>query len=147
MNHLHRRQFTSRRALLASIAGVALLPSFAQSSVARSTQPDYWPTTGWRSAEPQDYGVDPAALEAVADRAIGEVPAISALLAVRGGYLVFERYFGSYKAGTPINVRSVTKSVTGTLTGAARQRRLIDSLERTVGDLIPDRIPAGADPN
>jgi CubicO group peptidase (beta-lactamase class C family) len=41
----------------------------------------------------------------------------------------------------------VTKSVTGTLTGAARQRALIDSLDRTVGDLIPERIPAGADPN
>lgn len=147
MNRLRPRPSTSRRALLSGFAGAALLPLLGPSASAQVTPPDYWPTEGWKTADPVDQDVDPASLDAVADRATGEVPAISALLAVRHGYLVFERYFGSYEAGAPINVRSVTKSVTGTLTGAARRRGLIDSLEQTVGDLIPDRIPAAADPN
>ncbi len=147
MKPLPLKRASSRRALLSAVAGAALTPLVGRSARAQFSSPDYWPTDGWKTADPLDQGVDPSALDAVAVRATGEVPAISALLAVRHGYLVFERYFDSYEPGTPINVRSVTKSVTGTLTGAARRRGLIDSLERTVADLIPDRIPAGADPN
>ncbi len=147
MNQLLSAHLASRRAVLSGLGAAALLPLLRSAARAQASEPDYWPTEGWRSADPADHGVDPATLIDVTDRATGEVPAISALLAVRHGYLVFERYFGSYVPGTPINVRSVTKSVTGTLTGAARKRGLIDHLERTVGDLIPERIPTGADPN
>ena len=113
---------------------------------ARQATADYWPTTGWRAADPEEHGVDPFALDAVDMRAPDEVPALSALLAVRNGYLVFERYYGGQDPETPINVRSVTKSVTGTLAGAALRQGLLHGLEQTVGETIPERIPAGADP-
>lgn len=115
-----------------------------------AAQPDQgqesWPTDGWRTAPPADYGVDSAALSAVAARVPTETPDLSALLVVRHGALVFEQYFGGQEPDEPINVRSVTKSVTGTLIGIALAEGELQSLEQTVGELIPDRIPAGADP-
>ncbi len=113
---------------------------------ARQSDPGYWPTAGWSMAEPAEHGVDPFVLDDVDARATTEVPALSALLAVRHGYLVFERYYGGLDAETPINTRSVTKSVTSTLAGAARRQGLIVGIEARTGDLIPSRIPRGADP-
>lgn len=136
----------SRRTLLAGVSGAALACAGGRQVSAQPSTPDYWPTAGWRAAAPEEHGVDPAALGAVDDRAVGEVPALSALLAVRHGYLVFERSYGGYDPEQTINTRSVTKSVTATLTGAARRQGLLDGLERTAGELVPERVPRDADP-
>jgi CubicO group peptidase (beta-lactamase class C family) len=142
---LHRAQ-RSRRSLLAGISGAALTMVAGTGTSARQAAPDYWPTGGWRVAEPAAHAVDPNTLQAVDARARGEVPTLSALLAARNGYIVFERYYGGQDPEVPINVRSVTKSVTGTLAGVALRQGLLDGLEQTVGETIPDRIPDGADP-
>jgi CubicO group peptidase (beta-lactamase class C family) len=116
-------------------------------AAARQVAADYWPTRGWRVAGPEEQGVDSLALEAVHARVPDEVPALSALLAARHGYIVFERYYGGQDPERPINVRSVTKSVTGTLAGAALRTGLLRGLDETVGEAIPERIPEGANPS
>ena len=136
----------SRRSLLAGVSGVALASVMGSGTSARQVPLDYWPTEGWRSASPDELGVNQFALDAVDARVPDEVPALSALLAVRSGYIVFERYYGGQDPETPINVRSVTKSVTGTLAGAALRQGLLDGLDQTVGETIPERVPEGADP-
>jgi CubicO group peptidase (beta-lactamase class C family) len=45
-----------------------------------------------------------------------------------------------------VNVKSVSKTVVAALTGAAIDRGEIEGLEATLGDVIPDLIPASADP-
>lgn len=137
---------SSRRAILGGLAGMAVAGLTRQPVSAQQAAPDYWPTTGWRLASPEEHGVDPAGLAAVDARVPDEVPALSALLAVRHGYLVFERYYGGQEPEQPINTRSVTKSVTGTLVGVARRQGRFTKIEQTVGELIPERIPEGADP-
>src|SRR5215212_6727415 len=137
----------SRRSLLAGMSGAALALASGSSTAARQAVADYWPTQGWRVADPDEQGVDPFTLVAVDARVPDEVPALSALLAARHGYIVFERYYGGQDPERPINVRSVTKSVTGTLAGAALRTGLLRSLDETVGETIPERIPAGANPN
>jgi CubicO group peptidase (beta-lactamase class C family) len=136
----------SRRTVLAGTAATALTAALGTPPAAAQLAPNYWPTEGWKEADPAEHGVDPAALEAVAARAPEEVPAISALLAARHGYIVFERYYGGLQPNTPINVRSVTKSVTGTLAGVALRGRLLSGLDARTGDIIPERVPEGADP-
>jgi CubicO group peptidase (beta-lactamase class C family) len=136
----------SRRALLAGLSGLALGSVRPVRTPARQTAADSWPTEGWLTAGPAEHGVDPFALEAVDARVPDEVPAMSALLAIRHGYLVFERYYGGHDPDVPINTRSVTKSVTGTLVGAARRQGLFSGLGQSVGEIIPDRVPEGADP-
>jgi CubicO group peptidase (beta-lactamase class C family) len=137
----------TRRTVLGGLSGAALVLAGGTTTPARQAEPDYWPTAGWRTGAPADFGVDAFTLDDVDARAVGEVPAISALLAVRHGYLVFERYYGGHDPEVPINVRSVTKSVTGTLAGAALRQGLLTGLEQTVVEIIPERIPDGADPN
>jgi CubicO group peptidase (beta-lactamase class C family) len=135
----------SRRSLVAAMAATgvaAALPATGRAQVPAGP----WPTNGWSVADPMDHGVDAALLADVDARAVGEVPAISALLAVRHGYLVFEHYYNGLMAEDPINVRSVTKSVTSTLAGAALRTGLLSGPEARTGALIPERIPAEHDP-
>jgi CubicO group peptidase (beta-lactamase class C family) len=136
----------SRRALLAGASGAAIGMLAGSGAVAQQAAPSDWPTNQWSIDDAANHGVDPFGLEAVDARAVGEVPALSALLAARHGAIVFERYYGGQDAGTPINVRSVTKSVTSTLAGTARKQGLFTSIHATVGETIPERIPEGADP-
>src|SRR5918994_2902608 len=93
----------SRRSLLAGISGAALTMVTGSRTSARQVVPDYWPTDGWRVADPEEQGVDPFALDAVDARVPDEVPALSALLAARHGYIVFERYYGGQDTEIPIN--------------------------------------------
>lgn len=132
----------TRRTLLAA-ALVAPVVRGARRAPAAQTA---WPEDDWAVGRPADHGIDPPALDAVAARVPAETPDLSALLVVRDGVLVWERYFGGHEAATPINVRSVTKSVTGFLTGIAIGRGLIAGLDQTIGETIPGRIPSDADP-
>src|SRR6266536_4082718 len=70
---------------------------------------------GWRVAAPADEGVDPARLTTAVSRIQEEDGAVLALLVVRHGRLVLERYFHGYDRGYPFDVYSVTKSVTSAL--------------------------------
>ena len=115
------------------MSAAATLPEIGSAQV----QVGPWPTDGWTVADPAAHGVDPALLADVDARAVGEVPAISALLAVRHGYLVFERYYNGLMAEDPINVRSVTKSVTSTLAGVALRTGLLSGLDAARGQMPP----------
>lgn len=105
-----------------------------------------WPTAGWRTATPEEQGMDGDLLDEAGSRVPDELPDVSALLVARGGRLVFERYYGGVGPDDPIDVRSVTKSVTGTLVGIALAEGDLDGLDQPIGELIPERIPPGADP-
>ncbi len=146
MMHCTANHRVTRRTVLAGAAALAMPRIDTSAHVARQSSPAAWPTNGWREGDPAEHGVDPLTLDAVAARAPEEVPAISALLAVRHGVLIFERYFGGLEPNTPINVRSVTKSVTAALAGAALRQGLLSGLGARTGDVIPDRIPPDADP-
>ena len=136
----------SRRALLAGASGAAIGMLAGSGAAAQQAAGSEWPTNLWSIDDAANHGVDPFGLEAVDARAVGEVPALSALLAARHGAIVFERYYAGQDAKTPINVRSVTKSVTSTLAGTARKQGLLAGIHATVGETIPERIPVGADP-
>ncbi len=71
---------------------------------------------------------------------------LSALLVVRGGQLVAERYYNGFQADDTYAVWSVAKSVTTIGAGIAFRKGVFSDLDQTLGELMPDRIPAGADP-
>ena len=107
-------------------------------------QRDSWPTGGWTTAAPETQGMDAALLAAVDERVPPELPLLSGLVVVRGGDIVFERYDGQ-TADVPVHLWSLTKSVTTMAVGMAIDEGLL-RLDQTLGELIPERIPAGADP-
>ena len=75
------------------------------------------------------------------------MPDVTGLLVVHDGYLLFERYYGdAYRRDDPVKIRSITKSIVSSLIGMAIADGAIPGLDSTIGELIPDRIPDGADP-
>jgi CubicO group peptidase (beta-lactamase class C family) len=80
---------------------------------------------GWRTASPQEAGIDQAAMErlvrtiAATPMDSNDAPQIHALLVARGGRLVLEEYFHGYDRDRVHDTRSAAKSVTSVTIGAA----------------------------
>ena len=117
-------------------------PSTATSPIAR----DYWPTAGWRTAESRIQGVDAAQLAQVEGQVGSAFPQVRSVLVVRHGYLVYEHYWHGLDQTSGHDMASVTKSVVGALVGIALAEGRIESLDQTVGALLPAQLPADADP-
>jgi len=113
---------------------------------AAPTQRDYWPTAGWRTAAPNDEGMDPAVLDELDTKVPESYPQVRSLLVVRHGYLVYERYWHGLDAADGHNSHSVTKSVTSALVGIALADHKLKSLDQTVGELLATHLPPNADP-
>jgi CubicO group peptidase (beta-lactamase class C family) len=110
------------------------------------TQRDYWPTAGWRTAEPDQQGMDPAVLDDLNTVVPNFYPQVRSVLVIRHGYLVYERYWHGFTASDGHDSRSVTKSFVSALVGIALRDRHLESLDQTVEELLADHLPANADP-
>jgi CubicO group peptidase (beta-lactamase class C family) len=128
--------------LLLLMLVIAPLTAQAQAPIERS----YWPTDDWRTASPESREMDPGLLGQADLMVPSRVPLLSALLVVRGGRIVFERYYNGLDRDEPLLVWSVTKSVTNMAIGIALREGLFSGLDETLGEIMPDRIPAAADP-
>jgi CubicO group peptidase (beta-lactamase class C family) len=121
-------------------------PTVTSQASAEPTRRDYWPTAGWRTAAPDQQGMDPAVLDDLDTKVPDRYPQVRSLLVVRHGYLVYERYWHGLDASDGHNSHSVTKSVTSALVGIALGERHLKSLDQTVGELLAAHLPANADP-
>jgi CubicO group peptidase (beta-lactamase class C family) len=104
-----------------------------------------WPTQGWRTARPEDQGMDPAALTRAVQRA--QKMNLHSLLVIRGGVLVSETYFTGYDADKRHELYSVTKSFTATLFGIAVDQGYITTLDQPVLELFPNLQARNSDAN
>jgi CubicO group peptidase (beta-lactamase class C family) len=105
-----------------------------------------WPTRDWTVVDPGEIGLSADQLASAHEQILAGYPDITGVVVVRHGAIGFERYYGdSYGQDDPVKIRSITKSVTGTLIGMAIDDGVL-SLNDNLGDLIPDFIPSGADP-
>ncbi len=89
----------------------------------------------WASSSAAAEGFDEALLEQAFDEAAG-LPNLRALLVVRNGRMVREAYFNETDAATLLDVRSVTKTVTGLLVGLAVDDGVLD-VDDGLGDWFP----------
>ena len=62
------------------------------------------------------------------------------------GEVVLSRAFRGPATDRAVNIKSVSKSLVATLTGAAQQHGFIESVEQTIGELAPELIPKRSDP-
>ncbi len=132
----------SRRHLIGGLGAIAI------GGTARVEAQDLagFPDEDWALVAPSDVGLSQAQLDAAGNHAAANMQDITSVLVVRSNGIAYERYFGdAYGMDDPVNIRSITKCVTGTLVGIAIDDGLM-SLDTTIGDVIPDLIPAGADP-
>ena len=80
--------------------------------------------------------------DAVADtlQAGADVPGLRALVAVRRGELIAERYYGGATADRLQPINSATKSVCSMLVGLALHDGSLKNLDQTVAQLLPDAV-------
>lgn len=111
-----------------------------------STPPtrDYWPTDGWRAADPAAHGFDPSLPDVLAAKIERELPFLNSLLIVKDGYLVHEAYFNDFEPDDLHTVNSVTKSIVSALYGMAIADGSIPDLGTTLGKALPAYFEDGA---
>jgi CubicO group peptidase (beta-lactamase class C family) len=129
---------------VALLAGLQVLVA----SVATAGGPDaetVWPAKTWAVSTAEAQGMDSGRLAQLVDT-VGERKQDS-LLIVRHGKIVVEAYYAPYASGIPHDLRSVTKSITGTLTAIEIQQGLLDSVDHKILDLFADSQIANIDDN
>lgn len=137
-----------RRSLLAASVALPCVSAFSgnlavASQTAPSTTP--WPNPEWPEASPETLNIDPALPEFLSDAALA-APSITGAIVIRHGAIATEYIAEGWSRDDPVDIRSCTKSVVGALVGTARIDETLPDLSVTIGELIPDRIPADADP-
>jgi len=93
----------------------------------------------WQVASPGDVGLNSFAMS-LAVSAAADIDRLRSLLVVKDGKLVVEEYFGGRGAGSLNDVRSVTKSIVGTLAALARDRGYIASLDDPIDRYLPAEV-------
>ena len=119
-------------------------PRAGTSGASQVTSLDYWPTQAWRTAAPEEQGIDSAKLADVLRTLRDRGDAIHSLLIVRNGRVLADATFYPYDGKSLHEVASVTKSIMTTLIGiAADQGKL--SLDDKMLSFFPDRTVANRD--
>lgn len=89
----------------------------------------------WIKVDAESVGMDGNALF-VAGLLAADIERMRSLLVVKDGRLAYERYYGGAGPNSLADVRSVTKSIVGTLTGIALERGTIESLDQPITDFL-----------
>jgi CubicO group peptidase (beta-lactamase class C family) len=104
-----------------------------------------WPTRGWRTSTPEAQGMDPAKLDAALDEVRQRDLALHAMLVIRHGYIVKEKYFSAYNEGASHDLFSCTKSFVSALMGIAVDKGYVTDVALPVLGFFPGRSFAGTD--
>ena len=103
-------------------------------------------TVRWAEASPSEAGLDPALLDEAAEYLMRR-PYVDSFLVVRGGALVYERYFQGTQPWHSQNVHSSSKSLLGAVTGVAVAEGVIDDIDDAVADYLPALFEEVDDPD
>jgi CubicO group peptidase (beta-lactamase class C family) len=130
--------------ILIGIAALAWVATPGLRTPVQVPEPDYWPTTGWRTSTPEEQGYDSeelaAGLQDIQEKGI----AIDSLLIIHNGYVALDAHFAPYDGTFPHNLASVTKSVMTTLIGIAADQGKLD-LDQPMVSFFPNRTIANLD--
>lgn len=120
----------------------------SQPSFNHTSEPEYWPTDGWRSLSPEAQGMSSVKLAQMEThiRQLSWGHLIRSVLIVRNGYIVHESYYDpAYGVDQIANIFSCTKSFSSTLIGMAIDMGHIASVNETLVSFFPNRTIANLD--
>jgi CubicO group peptidase (beta-lactamase class C family) len=102
----------------------------------------YWPAASWRTARPAEVAVDEPAINTLLSRlASGSLGAEHAIVIVRKGYVIADRYFAGWTPDSIHTEQSVTKSVTSLVTGIAIARGDLRGVDQPLVELLGKYAP------
>ena len=96
-----------------------------------------WPGLSWETATPESQGMCPDNIVEAMDYAFQDGNFTGAVIIIRNGYIVAERYADDRMATDLVTSWSVAKSFTSALIGKALDEGLITSLDQQVAEFIP----------
>lgn len=99
---------------------------------------EYWPTEEWKTATPEEHGIDSGKLADMIENIREEKKDFHSILVIRGGYLVMEAYFSPYGRDVKHNIYSASKSMSALLIGTAIEDGYIDDVRQPVLDFFPE---------
>ncbi|MDI6857658.1 MAG: serine hydrolase [Dehalococcoidia bacterium] len=108
-------------------------------AAATATTPAYsitWPADDWETSEPETEGMDGDRLDGVADYC--DEHGCRAVVIVRHGRIVWERYWDGWDKDSTDNSWSMAKSITSALVGIAIAEGKIEGLGQPAVDFIPE---------
>ena len=89
----------------------------------------YWPTKEWRTAKPEEVGMNSSKLVKAVEYAANPRFKTDSLAIIKSGYIVAEAYFGEFQRDTKHISHSVAKSFTSALVGIAIDKGLIANVD------------------
>ena len=96
-----------------------------------------WPGLDWESRSPESQGLCPDDIDSAMDYAFKAGNDTGAVLVVRNGYIVAERYSADREAADLATSWSVAKSLASALVGAALDDGLILNLDQKISEFVP----------
>jgi len=118
---------------------LAFFSSLSAPSLLTGADRDYWPTKGWWTCSPEQQGIDAEMSARIGSYVKESCPALSSLLVIRHGYVVFEEYYNGNKDDLR-NIMSATKSVMSILIGIALKQGLLESVDQKLTDFFPEFV-------
>ena len=108
---------------------------------------DYTPLSrsDWEVSTPEEQGLDPMLVAKLYFNA-AKVETLHALLVVKNGYLIAERYFGDGGIDQETRIQSATKSYTSALAGIALDQGYLASLDQKMVEFFPELADQLTDP-
>lgn len=117
---------------------VELLPTAAPSATQTSlASPTPQPTREWLHSTAEEQGLSSAVLAGMLETIAREKRNIHSILVIRHGVLVLEIYVHPFNGKTRHAVYSVTKSITSSLVGIAREEGLLNDVNTPVISFFP----------
>jgi CubicO group peptidase (beta-lactamase class C family) len=115
----------------AECSGKALPPRAVDTTERRAQLEKYFPTTEFRMADPSDAGMDPDKL-AAALALSGPHNHVQAVVVLRHGYIVAEKYAAGFSADTRHESYSMAKSFSSALVGIAIEQKLLSGVDERI---------------
>ena len=89
----------------------------------------YWPTKEWRTAKPEEVGMDSQKLVKAIEYAADPLYKTDGVTIIKDGYIVAEAYLGEFQKDTEHISHSMAKSFTCALIGIAIDQKLISGID------------------
>ena len=109
---------------------------FAEPNPLTCPEGDVFPVPTWRTALPEDHGMDPDRLALAATMA--GMADTNCMVVVRHGHIVGEGYWQGTEPNTKVKNWSVAKAVSSAVVGVAIDRGDLDSVDQYAAEFIPE---------
>ena len=103
------------------------------------------PVKDWKVSTPAEQGLDPGLVDELYNDAAA-LEKIYAVLVIKNGFLVAEKYFNECAIDKKTRTASVTKSFTSALTGIALDKGYLSSLDQKMINFFPEIAGKVTDP-